>query len=171
MAQEAAPQWKRCFRPDVRLGAILGFPLGILFALVFYFGWGSSSPNVVTEQGHLLLDYGLLVLLLFFVIGVLRGRATGRKHSGVTIAVSACLSEAWTAALLNSVFSLVVRTSFGYLFGYAISPQVAGFLWGWWAVGVILLGGLLGVTGAALGESLGCRFLRRRPSQTRAGQC
>lgn len=171
MAQEAAPPEKRWFRPDVRWGAILGFPLGILFALVFYFGWGSSSPNVVIEQGHLLLDYGLLVSLLFFVVGILRRRATGRKHSGVTIAVSACLIQAWTAALLNSVFSLVVGTSFGYLFGYAIAPQAAGFLWGWWAVVVILVGGLLSVIGAALGESLGRRFLRRGPSQTRTGQC
>jgi hypothetical protein len=63
MPQEPLSQRLLYLKLDFRWGIILGLPLGIIFALVFYFGYGSSTSNVITEQDNLLLEYGLLIFL------------------------------------------------------------------------------------------------------------
>lgn len=161
MEQDSPSQDVQWFGPDVRQGTLLGVLLGILFALVFYFGYGSPTLNIINEQNTLLLDYAGLIFLLSSVVGLLRGRVTGSEASGVKITICACLAQALTTFVLNSLLSLLVSTSFAYLFGYADDSRLAGVFWGVCAAGVILLQMMVGIAGAAFGGLIGSRLLRR----------
>lgn len=104
--QKSAQQRKSSWRFILWWGAILGVPLGILYASAFYFGMMNSTSNVFNNQPTGFLLYVLLIFLLFFLVGLLRGRATGSSDAGIGIAAIACLIQALTSLVLYGIYSV-----------------------------------------------------------------
>ncbi|HEU5369612.1 MAG TPA: hypothetical protein VFU69_14155, partial [Ktedonobacterales bacterium] len=95
MAEASLPQKKPGKRTNLRWSALAGGALGVLFAVPLYFLLENEYLKSFSDQWWMVvfLAYALLVGLLFFVIGFLRGRATGDANAGVGIVLGACLMQ------------------------------------------------------------------------------
>lgn len=110
------------------------------------------------DQWTLYLQYLLFFsLVFFFVIGGMRGYATGKVRSAIFLSICVCLIVgAVSFVALPMALSLVIGGEIGlsFLTVFAISPMLIGLLLA------------LAAAGRGLGGLIGNRFLRRRPTTT-----
>jgi hypothetical protein len=110
----------------------------------------------------------LLVGILFFMIGFLRGWATGNHDEGVVVIVSASFIQGLTALILLGVFSRVFHMTYmdryGVLFALFGMDIESGGLGDTWFLGYILVPQiLLGLIDVLIGGSVGKHYALKRP--------
>ena len=164
MAYEVPPlQRKPGAGVDYWLGAILGLLLIVLEAVyvngayLFLIPLMDPPPYLGgAVLTRLFLEDLLGYFFTFFLLGLLRGRATGRVAAARHISVTACLISA--SALVGLPWVL-----FAFIGGETSLNLLEFALGKAWFIGLAQL--LVGVGGGVLGGLIGCRFLRRRPDQ------
>jgi WD40 repeat protein len=165
MAQGAAPRQEHRQSATVWQGVRLGFLLvglnGVVLCLVYTVipsGWlhptlalfGSASPLL------LYLPYPLLFFLVFFFVGVRRGRAMGEANPALRMIITA-----W-------VVNCLALLPFTLILSFVLPDEAGGIMWIWGkaAGGLIVLVSQVftGLGGRLLGEWAWKRFLSRQPS-------
>ena len=124
---------------------------GVFFYVTFDIDW---SGWFIQNSGAILLTYLLLLLLVYFVVGTLRGLVTGRAGQAVLVSSSACFFSGFAAfILLPIVFTLPDSEA-----------METGRYWAYYGVGLLLLGCqmVLAVLVAGGGGLIGSRFLHRQ---------
>jgi len=170
MGDESHAQRAQGKRKNLLWGALAGLALGILFAVYLYFVLENASLSSFLDQwwSVVLLAYALLVGLLFFVIGFLRGRATENPSEGVIVIVSASLFQVPIAlallALFSWVFTFWYMDHYGVLFAlFGIDIESGSLGAGWVLTESLIPQMLLGAFVAYIGGLIGSSFLHRQP--------
>jgi hypothetical protein len=163
---EAVPQqhldWKALWRWSVPLG----ITLGLLFAMDFYFGLVLANAWVWMYE---VLAYFLLSALLFFLVGLRRGRQTGGRDDGVRVMLLASGLQVPTTLILIGIFSWVFHfwymDHFGVLFAlFGFDLEGGGLGVAWWLVQALVFQIPLGMVAARIGAAVG-RHSSGKPSE------
>ena len=160
--------WKALWR----WSASIGIMLGLLLAMGFYFGLENDTLSLGNAWEYEVLAYFLLIALVFFLVGFLRGWHTGESDEGVRISLLASSMQALTALLLLGLFSWGFHfwsmDRSGVLFAlFGVDIERGGFGWAWWIGPILVLQIPLGVVAALFGTAIGShsREKRSRPDE------
>ena len=159
MAQESSSQPNRGIRADFWWLTVLGLLL-ILNAVILIvkfmvlpsllvapdLGWLSRADPVQFWLGDI-----LLLFLMCFLVGLLRGQITGKVDSARRISIWACLISGFVLTILPCVLSVVVSDPNSILLELTVGGR---------GVFLGLCQFVAGVGGAVLGGLIGRHFLR-----------
>lgn len=177
MTEESPLYRKQGNRANLLWRVLAGLALGSIFAVCFYFVLENESLSFFVDQWWqaIVLAYAIVVTLLFFTIGLLRGRATGNPMEGVGIIVNASLIQALTVLVLIGVFSQVFAfrymDHYGVLFAlFGTDLESGGFGAGWFLAQTLIVQIPMGIIIALIGGAIGNHFFHQQPNPGEAAQ-
>ncbi|HEY7349808.1 MAG TPA: hypothetical protein VH599_15940 [Ktedonobacterales bacterium] len=161
MADESTPQRKQDSEATFWWGISLVFCPVILNAALLYlvtmnpFRESHTTPGFLSDEDSTLifLQYLLVLFLLFFLVGLWRGRITRKMSAAAQISALGCGISALSIFMLS--FTMYPGFEAGLSFPVDVFVE--------WVFLALLSQLVVGIVGGVSGGLLGSRFLRRQP--------